>query len=161
MGQLIKFTPQSQLLAELDGVQKASSVFVIGATNRPDLVDPALLCPGRFDRLLYLGISATPEAKLKVIKALVGKFKLAEDVDLEEVAKACPARLTGADMYALCSGAMTCALKEQVEAASKGQAVTTPIVRKEHFLASLSTVSPSVSEKEVEYYEQLNAKFQK
>jgi peroxin-6 len=108
-------------LAELDGVQKASSVFVIGATNRPDLVDPALRCPGRFDRLLYLGISATPDAKLKVIRALMSKFNLADDVDLGQVARACPARLTGADMYALCSGAMLCALREQIEACTQLQ----------------------------------------
>ncbi|KAH3764894.1 peroxisome biogenesis factor 6 [Pelomyxa schiedti] len=96
----------SQLLAELDGVHKASSVFVIGATNRPDLVDPALLCPGRFDRLLYLGIPSDPESKEKVLRALTKKFQLDPSVDLVQISRACPQRLTGADLYALCADAL-------------------------------------------------------
>jgi peroxin-6 len=64
----------SQLLAELDGLQKSAELFVIGATNRPDLIDPALLRPGRFDRLVYLGISEDHESQLKVVKALTRKY---------------------------------------------------------------------------------------
>jgi peroxin-6 len=57
----------AQLLAEIDGVQGGSEdLFIIGATNRPDLLDPALLRPGRLDTLLYVGIAEEPEAKLKV-----------------------------------------------------------------------------------------------
>ena len=156
-----------KLLAELDGVQKASSVFVIGATNRPDLVDPALLCPGRFDRLLYLGVCSDPESKLNVIKALTSKFNLAEDVDLRKIAEDCPARLTGADMYALCSGAMMAALRERIESLSKKgkderekEAAGQVTVTMAHFSSALKTVVPSVSEQELEYYESLHAKFQ-
>ena len=64
----------SQLLAELDGIQKSRDVFVIGATNRPDLLDPALLRPGRFDTLLYLGISKEKEDRMKIVKALTRKY---------------------------------------------------------------------------------------
>lgn len=63
----------SQLLAELDGLHKSCDVFVIGATNRPDLLDPALVRPGRFDKLLYLGISEDHESQLKILKALTSK----------------------------------------------------------------------------------------
>eukprot|EP00002_Diphylleia_rotans_P016897 TRINITY_DN3283_c0_g1_i11.p1 TRINITY_DN3283_c0_g1~~TRINITY_DN3283_c0_g1_i11.p1 ORF type:complete len:1009 (-),score=195.52 TRINITY_DN3283_c0_g1_i11:109-3135(-) len=64
----------SQLLAELDGLQSSNSVFVIGATNRPDLIDPALLRPGRFDRLLYLGISSDRESQFRIVEALTRKY---------------------------------------------------------------------------------------
>jgi peroxin-6 len=63
----------SQLLAELDGLQKSGDVFVIGATNRPDLIDTALLRPGRFDRLVYLGISEDKESQLKIVEAQTRK----------------------------------------------------------------------------------------
>jgi peroxin-6 len=67
----------AQLLAELDGVQenqqKQQQVFIIAATNRPDLLDPALLRPGRFDRLVYLSISSTTEQQIKIMKALTRK----------------------------------------------------------------------------------------
>ena len=63
----------SQLLAELDGINKSAVVFVIGATNRPDLIDPALLRPGRFDKLLYLGVNDSKDNQLAVLKALTRK----------------------------------------------------------------------------------------
>ena len=64
----------SQLLAELDGLQKSSDVFVIGATNRMDLLDSALLRPGRFDRLVYLGISEDVQSRLKILSAITRKW---------------------------------------------------------------------------------------
>ncbi|KAG1754185.1 AAA-domain-containing protein [Suillus lakei] len=106
----------SQLLAELDGMSAGSGgdVFVIGATNRPDLLDPALLRPGRFDRMLYLGVSETHEAQLDILRALTRKFKLDYDLSLADIAKGCPFHYTGADFYALCSDAMLNALNRKV-----------------------------------------------
>lgn len=102
----------SQLLAELDGMQGGDGqggggdVFVIGATNRPDLLDPALLRPGRFDRMLYLGLSQDHSDQENILKALTRDFTLDRDVDLYAIAEECPMNLTGADLYALCSDAM-------------------------------------------------------
>ena len=105
----------SQLLAELDGLHKSKDVFIIGATNRPDLIDPALLRPGRFDRLVYLGVNDDNVAKEKILRAITRKFQLAADVDLTDIAKKCPAHLTGADLYSLCSDAMLTALRRQID----------------------------------------------
>lgn len=100
----------SQLLAELDGMSggenNGDGVFVVGATNRPDLLDEALLRPGRFDKMLYLGISDTDEKQTKILEALTRKFKLADDVDLAKIAEKCSFTFTGADFYALCSDSM-------------------------------------------------------
>lgn len=143
----------SQLLAEIDSAQGGSGtddVFIVGATNRPDLLDPALLRPGRLDKLLYVGVAADPAAQLKVIKALTRKFEMAEDVALEEVAARAPPRLTGADLYALCSDAWMTALKRKVKAGEEeGQVV----VGQDDFVAALSALRPSLTEEDIARYE--------
>jgi peroxin-6 len=100
----------SQLLAELDGMnggeENSGGVFVIGATNRPDLLDSALLRPGRFDKMLYLGVSDTHRKQATILEALTRKFALNPDVSLDRVAERLPLTYTGADLYALCSDAM-------------------------------------------------------
>ncbi|RWW71217.1 hypothetical protein BHE74_00021066 [Ensete ventricosum] len=78
----------------------SQDLFIIGASNRPDLIDPALLRPGRFDKLL-------------VLKALTRKFKLDKNVSLFSVARKCPPNFTGADMYALCADAWFHAAKRK------------------------------------------------
>ncbi|KAK0734957.1 hypothetical protein B0T26DRAFT_631866 [Lasiosphaeria miniovina] len=109
----------SQLLAELDGMSGGgddsggSGVFVIGATNRPDLLDQALLRPGRFDKMLYLGVSDTHEKQLTIMEALTRKFTLHPSVSLRAVAEKLPFTYTGADFYALCSDAMLKAVTRQ------------------------------------------------
>ena len=110
----------SQLLAELDGMsdgeEGAGGVFVIGATNRPDLLDQALLRPGRFDKMLYLGISDTHQKQLTILEALTRKFTLHTDLSLQRVAESLPFTYTGADLYALCSDAMLKAITRQTSA---------------------------------------------
>ena len=107
----------SQLLAELDGMsdgeEGGGGVFVIGATNRPDLLDQALLRPGRFDKMLYLGISDTHDKQLRILEALTRKFNLQSDLSLHRVAESLPFTYTGADLYALCSDAMLKAITRQ------------------------------------------------
>ncbi|KXS14639.1 AAA-domain-containing protein [Gonapodya prolifera JEL478] len=105
----------SQLLAELDGMNSGKGdVFVIGATNRPDLLDPALLRPGRFDKLLYLGVSRDHDRQYQIIKALTRKFRLHPSLNLRTIANRCPFNFTGADFYALCSDAMLKAMVRKI-----------------------------------------------
>lgn len=125
----------SQLLAELDGMSDGGEgVFVIGATNRPDLLDQALLRPGRFDKMLYLGVSDTHEKQQTILEALTRKyvaisclicgdladfeprFTLHPDLSLRRVSEGLPFTYTGADMYALCSDAMLKAVTRQARA---------------------------------------------
>lgn len=110
----------SQLLAELDGMsdgdEGGGGVFVIGATNRPDLLDQALLRPGRFDKMLYLGVSDTHEKQLTIMEALTRKFTMHPQTSLLRVAESLPFTYTGADLYALCSDAMLKAITRQASA---------------------------------------------
>ncbi|XP_054820199.1 peroxisomal ATPase PEX6 isoform X2 [Prosopis cineraria] len=106
----------SQMLAEIDGLNdSAQDLFIIGASNRPDLIDPALLRPGRFDKLLYVGVNSDASYRERVLKALTRKFKLSEDVSLYSIAKKCPPNFTGADMYALCADAWFQAAKRKIQ----------------------------------------------
>ncbi len=84
------------ILAEMDGMEELQSVILIGATNRPALVDPALLRPGRFDELVYVG-TPTEEGRMHILKIHTAKMPLAKDVDLAVVAKE-TGRYTGADL---------------------------------------------------------------
>lgn len=110
----------SQLLAELDGMSDGKGggggVFVIGATNRPDLLDQALLRPGRFDKMLYLGVSDTHDKQLTILEALTRKFALDDKLSLRRVAESLPFTYTGADLYALCSDAMLKAITRKASA---------------------------------------------
>jgi transitional endoplasmic reticulum ATPase len=102
----------SQLLTELDGLEELQKVFVLAATNRPDMVDPALLRPGRFDRVLKV---PTPDkkARLEILKLHTSKNPLASDVDLERIAEKTEG-YTGADLAGVASTAVMIALQEHV-----------------------------------------------
>ncbi|KAA1133328.1 peroxisomal assembly protein [Puccinia graminis f. sp. tritici] len=131
----------SQLLAELDGISSGSSsndnqqegatngsgngeVVVIGATNRPDLLDPALLRPGRFDKLIYLGIPTSRDQKLEILKSLTRKFNLSSSFDFDWLIdqvdrigsqKGSGNIFTGADFYSICSEALMASLIRKIE----------------------------------------------
>lgn len=151
----------SQLLAELDGLNKACDVFVIGATNRPDLLDPALLRPGRFDKLLYLGVSEDNESQLRILSALTRKFNLGEDFQLESVIEKCPFTLTGADFYALSSDAMLNAVKRKIQELETDLTAEQSItVTEKDFFEALDKLTPSVSEEELYRYKSMQKQFE-
>lgn len=156
----------SQMLAEIDGLNDSSQdLFIIGASNRPDLIDAALLRPGRFDKLLYVGVNADPSYRERVLKALTRKFKLHEDVSLYSIAKKCPPNFTGADMYALCADAWFHAARRKVLATdadptSVKDEVDSVVVEYEDFVTVLVDLSPSLSLAELRKYELLRDQFE-
>merc|ERR1712166_1521534 len=75
----------NQLLTEMDGLDETVGVFVIAATNRPDIIDPAMLRPGRLDKLLYVPLP-TPSDRLDILKTACRKVPLSKDVDLQKIA---------------------------------------------------------------------------
>jgi transitional endoplasmic reticulum ATPase len=102
------------LLAEMDGIEEMQSVVVIGATNRPNLIDPALLRPGRLDELIYVTV---PDAagRRRILDIHTARMPLAEDVDLDAVAKRAE-RFTGADLEDLTRRAGMVALRRSIDA---------------------------------------------
>ncbi|RAL61655.1 hypothetical protein DID88_002724 [Monilinia fructigena] len=181
----------SQLLAELDGMSDGDDggggVFVIGATNRPDLLDAALLRPGRFDKMLYLGVSDTHEKQETILEALTRKFTLSPTLSLSRVASKLPFTYTGADFYALCSDAMLKAVTRQASlvdshlakvnsqrvSEGKGKVSTAywfdhyakeddlrVVVQEEDFEAAERELVPSVSAGELEHYARVRGQFE-
>ncbi|BAT86338.1 Peroxisome biogenesis protein [Vigna angularis] len=156
----------SQMLAEIDGLSDSTQdLFIIGASNRPDLIDPALLRPGRFDKLLYVGVNSDASYRERVLKALTRKFKLHEDVSLYSIAKKSPPNFTGADMYALCADAWFHAAKRKVlsanpESSSKDNEADSVVVQYDDFVQVLEELSPSLSIAELKKYEQLRDQFE-
>lgn len=148
----------SQLVTEIDLISSYEDIFIIGATNRPDLLDSALLIPGRFDRLVYVGPPKDSKSRISILKALTKKFNLSEDVNLTEIETMCPPNLTGADFYSICSMAMMLALNRSVEHIELGELneeEATINVKFCDFTSALSNFSPSLTPKELVVYENI------
>ena len=108
------------ILAEMDGLEELQSVVVIGATNRPNLIDPALLRPGRFDELIYVGVP-DKGGRRRILGIQTQKMPLADDVDLDEVA-ARTDRFTGADLEDVVRRAGLSALRGSLDVKEVSQA---------------------------------------
>jgi len=139
----------SQILTELDGLESLNSVMVIAATNRPDIIDSALLRPGRFDRLIEIGL---PDelARQEILKIHTAKKPLADDVKIEELAKRTD-QYSGADLGALVGEAVMLAIRECVlEGKGKEEAqVCEYKLEAKHFEEALKKVKPTASEMEI------------
>jgi transitional endoplasmic reticulum ATPase len=133
----------SQLLTELDSIEKLRNVAIIAATNRPDLVDPALLRPGRFDRVIYVP-PPDRRARLEILKVHTRKVPLASDVDLEKLAELTEG-YSGADLEALVREAALVALRENLNAS---------VVESRHFITALNIIKPSLTPQMIKFYEE-------
>ena len=126
----------SQLLTELDRVAKTPNVYVVAATNRHDLLDPAFLRPGRFDRSIHVGFSETPEDIEKVFRAVTKDFKMTPDVDLTKISQSLKGTFSGSDIYSICYDAMMGSLRRKIaeyEREGKGDQYDTIVVCGEDF----------------------------
>jgi transitional endoplasmic reticulum ATPase len=133
----------SQLLTELDGLENLQDVVVVAATNRPDLIDDALVRPGRLDRHIHVS-APDKEARNEIFGVHTRQKPLVDDVDLADLA-ARTEGYVGADIEAVCREAATAAVREYVQSSTEGTAagVETIYLTLEHFERALSEVEPS------------------
>ncbi len=140
----------NQILTEIDGLEDLHDVVVIGATNRPDIIDDALMRPGRFDRLIYTPLP-DKKARLSIFKIHTRRMPLAKDVKLDDLVKKTEG-YTGSDIEAVCREAALIALRENIKAKE---------IKKKHFLEALKVVSPSVTKDVEENYKKFKESLKK
>ena len=160
----------NQILTEIDGVGAKKSVFVIGATNRPDILDNAVTRPGRLDQLIYIPLPDYA-SRLSVFKANLRKSPVAPDVDLEAMARSTEG-FSGADITEICQRAAKNAIRESIAAGvARAKAIAdgeidpdapsedpVPYIRRDHFEEAMSRARRSVSDEDIRKYEQFMAK---
>ncbi|MFL6323759.1 MAG: CDC48 family AAA ATPase [Nitrososphaeraceae archaeon] len=150
----------SQLLTELDGLEILTNVIVIAATNRPDIIDAALLRPGRFDRLLYVP-PPNRDSRIQIIKIHTRKKPLAEDVTIEELANHTDG-YTGADIASLSSAAVMLALREHVskypDPKESDKHVRELRIHMHHFEEAMKKIRP-LSTQELKMYKRISEEF--
>ena len=150
----------SQFLTEMDGLEELRNVVIIAATNRPDIVDPALLRPGRFDRMLLVP-PPDLEARKQIFRIHTKKTPLGEDVKLDDLAKKTEG-YTGADIASICNTAVMLSIKEHIgkakdaeDAKKKAKSLK---VGKRHYDEALQKVKP-ISSQELRMYERFSQQF--
>lgn len=154
----------NQLLTEMDGMNAKKNVFVIGATNRPDQIDPALLRPGRLDQLIYVPLP-DENGRLSILEAQLRKTPLEPGLELREIAKN-TAGFSGADLSYIVQRSAKFAIKDSIEAqiSSEKEAQENgeediamedpvPYITRQHFEEAMKTASRSVSDSELRRYE--------
>ncbi|KAK8832397.1 hypothetical protein WA577_002872 [Blastocystis sp. JDR] len=138
----------NMLLTEMDGLEDRKQVFVIAATNRPDIIDPAMLRPGRLDTLLLVPLPSEDD-RLDILRTITKHTPLAADVDLERIArdKRCE-RFSGADLSNLVREATLTAIRPSLLSGQPAPSVVTQA----NFESALQVVKPSVSKEDLEKY---------
>src|SRR3989441_1428401 len=150
----------SQFLTEMDGLEELRNVVIIAATNRPDIVDPALLRPGRFDRMLLVP-PPDLEARKQIFRIHTKKTPLADDVKTDELARKTEG-YTGADIASICNTAVMLSIKEHIgkakdpeDAKKKAKGLK---VAKRHYDEAMQKVKP-ISSQELRMYERFSQQF--
>ncbi len=138
----------NQLLTEIDGLEALSEVVVIAATNRPDLIDTALLRPGRFDRII-LTPPPDEQARIEILKVHTRSMPLAKDVDIKKIAKLTEGYV-GADLASLCREAAMITLRDNIDAKE---------VKYSSFEEALKVVRPSVTPEIEKAYQKIKERF--
>lgn len=157
----------NQLLTEMDGMNAKKNVFIIGATNRPDQIDPALLRPGRLDQLIYIPLP-DEAGRLDILRAALRKSPVAKNVDLTYLAKNTHG-FSGADLTEICQRAAKLAIRQSIEAdirrareqKEKGdgdmedveEEDPVPEITREHFEEAMKFARRSVSDQDIRRYE--------
>ncbi|WVZ20643.1 hypothetical protein V8G54_007965 [Vigna mungo] len=155
----------NQLLTEMDGMTAKKTVFTIGATNRPDIIDPALLRPGRLDQLIYIPLP-DQSSRLQIFKACLRKSPISKDVDLEALASYTHG-FSGADITEICQRACKYAIREDIEkgieqerrkrenpeAMEEDDIVEISEIKPAHFEESMKFARRSVSDADIRKYQ--------
>ncbi|KAM0676110.1 AAA ATPase cdc48 [Gurleya vavrai] len=146
----------NQLLSEMDGMNTKKNVFVIGATNRPDQIDSALMRPGRLDQLVYIPLPDR-ESRKSILHACLKKTPLNQDINLDSIADATDG-FSGADLTEICQRSCRMAIREWVEDEKKDaengmEVEITRELKWKHFEFALKNARKSVNEAEIKRYE--------
>ncbi|XP_058497554.1 transitional endoplasmic reticulum ATPase isoform X1 [Solea solea] len=155
----------NQILTEMDGMSDKKNVFIIGATNRPDIIDSAILRPGRLDQLIYIPLPDKP-SRTAILNANLRKSPVARDVDLEYLSNITDG-FSGADLTEICQRACKLAIREAIEAEIKAERQRqnrpgipmdedfdpVPEIRKDHFEEAMRFARRSVSDNDIRKYE--------
>ncbi len=167
----------NQLLTEMDGVGAKKNVFIIGATNRPDIIDPALMRPGRLDQLIYIPMPDY-ESRLSILRAVLRKSPINKEVDLQYLATQTE-KFTGADLTEICQRAAKLAIREDImrnieretikrDAEAQGVMVDTdveeedmvPEIMPRHFEEAVRNARRSVSDRDLAQYSSFSQNLQ-
>jgi transitional endoplasmic reticulum ATPase len=161
----------NQLLTEMDGIGVKKNVFVVGATNRPDILDEALLRPGRLDQLVYIPLP-DKKSRVAILKATLRKTPIDPKVDLDFIGELTK-DFSGADLKELCNNVCKCAIQESIEAEESKKALMkenpnaqdiemedpVPMLTKRHFEYGLAHCRKSVTDVDLAKYDDFKRKF--
>jgi len=161
----------NQLLTEMDGVGSKKNLFFIGATNRPDILDEALIRPGRLDQLIYIPLPDKP-SRVNIVKAVLRKSPTNPNVNVDFLAELTDG-FTGADITEMCQRATKAAIRESIEAEEQRKALMkdqegedmmdmddpVPTINRKHFEEALGAARKSVTNYDLDKFEQFRRKY--